>query len=97
MKKYKIDDELDNQERVQAPVEKNSEKITIKEVLVLSRIQSKLQYTGQVSGKLYEWSGAGQAVPVLEEDVPELLSKRLGRKGCCGNNENIIFEIAQEA
>lgn len=93
MKKYNFDDELKEQEKVEKP----DAPVTIKEVLVRSRIQSKLQYTGQVSGKLYEWSGAGQAVPVLEEDVPELLSKRLGRKGCCGNNENIIFEIAQEA
>lgn len=92
-KKYKFDDE----QKFQDVVEETPAPVTIKEVKVRSRIQSRLQYTGKASGRLYEWGGAGQVVSVLEEDVPELLAKRLGRKGCCGNSENKIFELVQEA
>jgi len=70
---------------------------TIKEIMVRSLIEARLQYTGKASGRLYEWSGAGQAVPVLENDVPELLSKRRGKRRCCGNGDEKIFEIVQEA
>lgn len=70
---------------------------TIKEQKVRSRIESRLSYTGKVSGRLYEWSGAGRETLVLVEDIPDLLTKRLGAKTCCGNEENIIFELVQEA
>lgn len=70
---------------------------TIKTTMVRSLIEAKLQYYGSVSGKLYEWSGAGQAVPVLDEDVPELLAKQRGKKRCCGESNKKIFELVQEA
>lgn len=97
MVKEKVKDGQD--EEILFDLYRTSDKINVEKKLVLvrSRIQSKLQYTGQASGKLYEWGGAGQVVSVLEEDVPELLAKRLGRKGCCGNSENKIFELVQEA
>lgn len=66
-------------------------------VMVRSLIEAKLQYYGSVSGKLYEWSKAGQAVPVLDEDVPELLAKQRGKKRCCGESNKKIFELVQEA
>ena len=92
MKKY------DFKQETQEQVEESPAPVTIKkEVLVRSRIEARLHYMGQISGKSYEWQKAGQAIPVLDEDVPDLLGKRLGGKNCCGAGENIIFEIVQEA
>lgn len=65
-----------------------------KEIKIQSLIDSKLIYTGRVSGKLYEWQRAGDIIAVLEEDVPELLSKRIGQRSCCGEGllGNQVFE-----
>lgn len=63
---------------------------------VQSLIDAHLIYTGRESGKQYEWNRAGAIVSVDERDIPELLSKRLGGKSCCGGEEgNKIFELAQ--
>ena len=43
-----------------------------KEVLIESLIDAHLLYTGQVSGRQYEWLKGGDTVSVLPEDVPEL-------------------------
>ena len=51
---------------------------------IQSLIDSKLVYEGRSSGKLYEWQRAGDIIAVREEDVPELLSKRIGERSCCG-------------
>ena len=51
---------------------------------IQSQIDSKLVYTGRVSGELYEWQRAGDIIAVRDEDVPELLSKRIGERTCCG-------------
>lgn len=60
---------------------------------IQSLIDAHFFYTGQVSGKQYEWGRAGAIVEVDEHDVPELLSKRLGGKTCCGASDgNIIFQ-----
>lgn len=62
------------------------------------RIQSlydaHLSYTGKVSGRQYEWSRAGVVVEVLQDDVPELLSKRIGQRSCCGEGllGNLVFQ-----
>lgn len=68
--------------------------IIIKVVEIQSLIDAHLVYAGRISGKQYEWKRAGDIVSILEEDVPELLEKRLGKKTCCGNGENRIFQIA---
>lgn len=68
--------------------------VTIKEVKIESLIQAHLEYTGKVSGRQYVWNRAGDIILVDEADVPELLDKRLGKKTCCGNGENRIFQIA---
>ena len=86
MKRYGYDDE--------EQVVKYPAPVTIKETKIRSRIEARLQYTGKVSGRLYEWSRAGSVISVQDDDVPELLSKRLGKKSCCGNSENQIFELA---
>jgi len=69
----------------------------IKYVIIQSLIEAHLTYTGRESGKQYEWLKAGNTVSVQEEDVPELLEKRLGGNPCCGNPVgNKIFEIYHE-
>ena len=68
--------------------------VTISNRNVQSLIDAHLIYDGQVSGRHYEWSKAGAIVAVDEQDIPELLSKRLGGKQCCGDGDgNRIFEL----
>lgn len=75
-------------------VEKSGDTDRINIVQVESLIDSHLIYFGQVSGERYEWMMAGNVIGVDEQDVPELLSKRLGGKLCCGSgNDNRIFQI----
>ncbi len=61
---------------------------------IQSLIDSKLIYVGRESGELYEWQRAGDIIAVREEDVPELLSKRVGERSCCGEGllGNKVFE-----
>ena len=68
--------------------------IIIKVVEIQSLIESHLVYIGKSTGRQYEWLRAGDTVSIDERDVPELLEKRLGKKTCCGNGENRIFQIA---
>jgi hypothetical protein len=75
-------------------VDKNGGTSTIN-IEIQSLIDAHLLYTGLVTGKLYEWKKSGDTTPVLEEDVPELLAKRLGGKHCCGSQDgNKIFQVA---
>lgn len=74
-------------------VEEIAPETIIKYVKITSRIDAHLTYFGKVSGRQYDWLKAGDTVSVLEEDAPELLSKRLGKKLCCGSGTNQIFEI----
>jgi hypothetical protein len=65
-------------------------------VRIQSMFPATLKYTGHISGKQYVWDGAGRMVDVNEEDVPYLLSKRIGRGSCCGvRNEdgNVLFQL----
>ncbi len=72
-----------------------SESIIIyKEIQLL--IDSRLLYTGQISGEQYVWQRAGDVILVDERDVPELLSKRLGGRLCCGENISDGNRIFQE-
>lgn len=50
---------------------------------------------GQITGEHYVWNGAGSVVSVRTEDVPELLSLRLGATGCCGATAggNQLFQL----
>ncbi len=91
MPKYEYQGESKFQPKV---VEKPAE-VIIKVVKIESLIDSHFVYTGRISGKSYEWPKAGSTTEVLEEDVPELLEKRLGGKSCCGNSDNKIFQIVQ--
>ena len=72
---------------------------TINYVKVRSLIDGRLLYDGKVSNRHYEWSHAGATIDVLSEDVPELLSKRLGGNLCCGGSRdgNKIFEVVGDS
>jgi len=66
------------------------------EVAVRSVYPSRLVYVGTTSGQRYEWEDAGAIVMVLSEDVPPLLSKRIGSKSCCGalnEDGNKVFDL----
>ena len=47
-----------------------------------------------LSGKQYEWKGAGTIVEVDDADVDFLLLKKVGTGACCGgsNQPNYLFE-----
>lgn len=75
-------------------VEKKNPATINKTVKIESLIDAYLQYTGQETGQQYEWARAGTIISVREEDAPELLAKRLGKKTCCGNGDNKIFQVA---
>lgn len=77
-------------------VERTVPKITInKTKRIQSLIDARTTYDGKVTNRHYEWSGAGAIVDVDEQDVPDLLSKRRGKKPCCGNSEQPpIFQLA---
>lgn len=64
-------------------------------IKIQSLIDAHIYFTGRVSGKQYEWNKAGAIVEVDERDVPDLLTKRLGKKTCCGGGTNQIFQLAQ--
>ena len=68
---------------------------TIKYRKIQSLIEGKVIYDGKATGRHYEWMQSGAVVMVDEEDVPELLSKRLGGNLCCGGSRdgNLIFEV----
>lgn len=91
MPKYSSSEETKNQVKVAETLPP----VTInKTTKIESLLEAHLEYAGRESGKLYSWHKAGDIVLVDEADVPELLSKRLGKKTCCGNGENRIFQIA---
>lgn len=66
-------------------------------VAIQSLFPAHLRYVGAVSGKVYEWPKAGDTVSVDSADVPDLLSKRVGAHGCCGNEQggNVVFQVLQ--
>ena len=64
-------------------------------VKVVNKFPASISIRGQITGKLYEWGGAGVVVEVAKEDVPQLLTKKIGDASCCGNNQkgNLLFEV----
>jgi hypothetical protein len=73
-------------------VAKQSYNSTVK---VQSLFPAHITYEGAISGQLYVWAKAGDIVSVQEQDVADLLSKRIGAGSCCnGSREgNVIFQI----
>lgn len=49
-------------------------------------------YTGQTTGKLYEWNRAGSVVEIDILDAPTLLEKRIKSQSCCNSSDTAIFQ-----
>lgn len=62
---------------------------------VVNKFPATISLKGLVTGKLYRWENAGSVVEVAEEDVADLLTKKIGESSCCGSNQkgNIVFEV----
>jgi hypothetical protein len=80
---------------LKAIVAKKSLEVTIIKINVQSLIDGSIIYSGRESGKQYRWEKAGAIVEVDEQDVPDLLKRRLGKKTCCGGGTNLIFQLAE--
>ena len=67
-------------------------------VAIQSQFPAHLKYRG-LSGQEYNWRAAGDIAYVYEEDVAYLLTKRIGRKSCCGvvSEGNFLFQKYEEA
>lgn len=65
-----------------------------RELKIQSLLDARLEYFGKVSLRQYTWSKAGDIRNVDERDVPELLSKRIGVRSCCGEGGlgNLVFQ-----
>ena len=63
-------------------------------VRLVSLLDARLVYTGQVTGKQYEWIKAGSVIEVDAEDSEILLAKRIYGT-CCGNSPDgtPLFQI----
>jgi len=60
---------------------------------IVCRIDANVTVIGKSTKNVYVFHGGGAIVEVAEADVPDILSKRLGIKLCCGDeNTNIMFE-----
>ena len=87
---------LPRTKRIITVAETSPETTINEEVAVRSLYDSRLIYRGGISGKEYQWMKAGDSVMVLPEDVPLLLEKRIGTRGCCGavnQDGNKVFEL----
>jgi hypothetical protein len=64
---------------------------------VQSIFPARLIYVGEVTGTRYEWPAAGTVLSVNSLDVPDLLTKRVGKNSCCGGgqNENKSFQLVE--
>ena len=69
-----------------------SKPITINSVKLQSLLDARVLYTGQATGKSYEWVRAGSVVVVDAKDAPALLQKRIKTQSCCNQSDNAIFQ-----
>lgn len=56
-------------------------------------IDAHATYTGQETGKSYDWARAGSIVAVDSLDAPKLLEKRIKAQSCCNGSDNPVFQI----
>lgn len=61
-------------------------------VKLQSMLDARILYTGQATGKSYEWVRAGSVVVVDAKDAPALLQKRIKTQSCCNGSDNAIFQ-----
>jgi len=93
---YKVEVDADLPKNEEVLVDSESKPLYNKPrvVRLRSTIDSRIEYIGQETGKLYIWTKAGSVVEVSENDALYLLEKRMGAKPCCGNSPSgrPIFE-----
>jgi hypothetical protein len=66
-------------------------------IKLVNKIGARVKMVGAITVNQYEWPKSGAVVEVDERDVPDLLTKRLGDKLCCGStNMNYVFEIMKD-
>ena len=72
------------------------EQVTLKRLTLL--IDANVRVTGIVSGRQYEFNGAGSSTDVDIRDVDDLLQKRQGGRQCCGGTDtgNQVFELTEK-
>ena len=69
-------------------------KSIIKEVvLVQSLIEAHISLIGKVSNRQYTWAKSGDIVSVDKQDADNFLKMRLGKRQCCGDSGNYIFQV----
>lgn len=95
MSKYRAPS-IENYERKVETVTPPREQVVLQKLTLL--IDAKVRVTGIVSGRQYEFNGAGSSTDVDIRDVNDLLQKRQGGRQCCGGTENgnRVFEIVKE-
>ena len=72
------------------------EQVVLKNLTLL--IDAKVRVRGVISGRQYEFSGAGSSADVDIRDVDDLLQKRQGGRQCCGGSDtgNQVFELTEK-
>ena len=77
---------------VELPVEKTTASVTlITSVKLQLNIDAHATYTGQVTGKQYEWARAGSIAVVDSLDAAYLLEKRIKSQSCCNGSDVAVF------
>lgn len=76
----------------QERVVKTSTPDTITYVKLQLMTDAHVLYTGQVTGKSYEWTRAGSIQSVDSADAPALLEKRIKVHSCCNGSDNAVFQ-----
>lgn len=83
---------------IKPAVETSAEEVIL--ISVVAVYPAILKYTSPVTGKSYQWNGAGDVQQVDSRDVQSLLERRIGRRGCCGSantNGNKVFDLKEAA
>lgn len=74
---------------VEQPVKEPYNSTSVK---LQSNLDARVLYTGQATGKSYEWARAGSIVAVDSLDAPYLLEKRIKSQSCCNVSDNAVFQ-----
>ena len=90
--KYEYDDEFEEDVLEEITARQYNDRVKLR----LKIGVKSFSIDGPVSGEHYKWLGAGSYLEVLQEDVADLLAKRLGARSCCGGDSNFVFEIVEE-
>jgi hypothetical protein len=85
----KLDDSVSTKIVVEEPAPKVYNSTSVK---LQSMRDAHVLYTGQETGKSYEWIRAGSIQVVDALDAPILLGKRIKTQSCCSGSDMPIFQ-----